>query len=85
MVGSPSVGHGHDFRLMAFNLGDQFGKVGAGSERGHAKLSRQRFHYGKALAANRTCRAENRKLLHEVSYSLLPIGELPSSVYDRGE
>src|SRR5205807_8397569 len=69
---------------MACNLGDQFGKVGAGSERGHAKFPRQRFHYGKALPANRTCGAENRKLLHEVSYFLLRIEESPSSVYDRG-
>ena len=70
IVGAPCVGHGHHFRLKPCNLPRQFFEVRPGSQRDHAESSRQRLHHRKALPPNRTRRAQDSKLLHEVSASL---------------
>jgi hypothetical protein len=48
------VGYGDKFWMMARDLADEFFEVAARGKRGNAKLSRQRFHDGEALAADRT-------------------------------
>src|SRR5262250_862443 len=70
LVGAPRVRDGYHFRLMAFNLAEQFSEVGSGGKRNYGEPSRVRLHDRKALAANRTRRAQDRNLLHEVSDSL---------------
>jgi len=86
LIGPPRVRYGHDFGLMACNLAEQIFEIGARTQRHHAKPAGLRFHHGKALAANRTRRAQNRKLLHKVSASLFEnLESLPAPVYERGE
>src|SRR5215469_3674310 len=76
---APGVRHRHHFRLKPLDLPQQFSKVRPGGQRDHAKFSRQRVHHRKALPPNRTRRAQNGKLLHEVSVSLLrELKSLPS-------
>ena len=66
VVGALGVGHRDDFRLVPFDLPDEFFEVHTRSQCHHSEPSGQRLHDREALSANRTRRAQDGELLHEV-------------------
>jgi len=60
VVGALGVGHGDNFRVVPFDLRNEFFEVCTSSQGHHSEPSWQRLHDREALPANRTRRAQYR-------------------------
>jgi len=64
LIRSRRIGHGNHFGPIALDLPRQFAEIIAGSQRRHGKPLLELIHHRKDLAADRTRRTQDGKLLH---------------------